>query len=275
MKSKLKTIFILFICIFLFFNGDFKSSGMIFVKGGSFIMGDEEEEDEYSIVKLDDFWIGIYEVTQDEWIKVMGNNPSRNKGGNLPVDNVTWYDAVDFCNKKSIKEGLSPCYIINKDNHDPNNKNYDDYIKWTVSCDFTKNGYRLPTEAEWVYAAMGGADTKKYIYSGSNNLDEVGWYYENSDKESHPAGQKKPNELGLYDMSGNIWEWCWDWYDTFYYNDNKKYTNPRGPESGKYRVIMGGCMNNKAYNCEIRERSFKNPGENLSKYGLRLVKNNK
>lgn len=247
---------------------------MIYIKGGSFIMGNKEDYDKDEIrsnnIFVNDFWISNYETTQMEWQDVMGNNPSRHKGELLPVENVSWYDAVEFCNKKSIKEGLSPCYIIDKNNPDENNLNYRDEIKWTVFCDFTKDGYRLPTEAEWEYAAKGGEKSMGYEYSGSNDLYEVAWFYENSEKESHVVGQKLPNELGLYDMSGNVYEWCWDWYDI--YDVNRSKSNPKGPIQGKFKIIRGGCMNNKENECRSFDRTLKAPYENLSKYGLRLVK---
>ncbi len=248
---------------------------MVFINGGKFIMGNKEEynlrEIDENIITVDDFWISNYEVTQMEWQEITGNNPSRHKGELLPVDNVNWYDVIEFCNKKSIKEGLSPCYIIDKKNIDDNNLNYRDEKRWKVTCNFTKNGYRLPTEAEWEYAAKGGKKSMGYEYSGSNDLDEVAWFYENSDKESHAVGQKMPNELELYDMSGNVYEWCWDWYG--FYDEQRNKDNPKGSTQGKYRVMRGGCMNNKESECRSFDRTLKPPYDNLSKYGFRIVKN--
>lgn len=132
------------------------------------------------------------EVTQEQWQTVMGENPSKFKGENLPVENVSWLDCIDFCNKLSEKEGLTPCYSHKK------NK---------VVCDFKANGYRLPTVDEWKYAAKGG---QKFKYSGSDNLDEVGWYGGNAEFETHSVAHKKPNGYGLYDMSGNVMELCWN-----------------------------------------------------------------
>ena len=163
-------------------------------------------------VTVADFYIGKYDVTQKEWVEVMGGNPSRFKGDNLPVEMVSWYDSIEYCNKRSMKEGLQPYYNIGT----------------TITINAQANGYRLPTEAQWEYAASGGQKSRGYTYSGSDEVDEVAWYWRNSgDKrlsgfwnwpaieQNHdrpqPVGAKKPNELGLYDMSGNVRQWCWDW----------------------------------------------------------------
>ena len=133
------------------------------------------------------------EVTQKLYASVMGENPSNFKGDNLPVENVSWYDAVKFCNELSMKKGLFPVYTINGEG---------------VTWDKSANGFRLPTLEEWFFAAIGGQD---YDYPGSNNLDEVAWYYNNSNEQTHPVARKKANGYGLYDMVGNVEEWCWDW----------------------------------------------------------------
>jgi formylglycine-generating enzyme len=159
-------------------------------------------------------------ITQGLYQKVMGKNPSPFKGVNLPVVMVSWYDAVAFANKLSKMEGREMCYEINgKD------------VQWTnKDC----KGWRLPTEAEWEYAARGGENFK---YAGSNNADEVAWFAENSMDKIHNVGQKKANGYGLYDMSGNVYEWVWDWYEDY---QKDSLTNPQGGLNGSYRVLRGG-----------------------------------
>ena len=202
---------------------------MVFVQGGTFQMGDiwktsDGTEKPVHTVTVNSFYISKYEVTQAQYQEIMGNNPSYFIGENLPVEKISWYDAVQFCNKLSEREGLEPCYTINGTD---------------VTCDFTKNGYRLPTEAEWEYAARGGNQSHDYHYSGSDKVDEVAWYRYNSGEHTHEVGTKQPNELGIYDMSGNVWEWCWDWYNWDYYNHSPQ-DNPRGPSGGKFHVERGG-----------------------------------
>lgn len=219
------------------------NDSLVLVEGGTF----KNTTSNYygKDVTIADFYIGKYEVTQKEWQVVMGSNPSAFQGNNLPVEMISWYDAVEYCNRRSIKEGLEPYYNIDKTKIDSHNKSEYDPVKWTVTINEGANGYRLPTEAEWEYAAGGGQLSESSPYSGGTNADDVAWYWRNAGNEylsgdwtwaaiennrntTQAVGSKKPNELGLYDMSGNVREWCWDWYE-----DNDF-------ESGIYRVVKGG-----------------------------------
>ena len=200
---------------------------MVLVGGGTFLMG-KDGTSEYNPpphrVKVHAFYIGRTEVTQAQWKAVMGNNPSKTPGSALPVEKVNWFNAVDFCNKLSLKAGLHPAYRRTGN---------------TVMCDWNVDGFRLPTEAEWEFAARGGRKSKGYLYSGGNDPDTVAWYCDNSQFKTHPVGTKVPNELGIYDMSGNVWEWCWDWHG-LKYDPESVITDPRGPSSGVERTGRGG-----------------------------------
>jgi formylglycine-generating enzyme required for sulfatase activity len=201
-------------------------SNMVYVEGGAFQMGSNNgaaDEKPVHRVALKGFYLGKTEVTQKDYVLIMGNNPSYIKGDNLPVESVSWFEAVEYCNKLSLREGLNPAYSGSGAD---------------IICDFNASGYRLPTEAEWEFAAKGGGrDTMVYEYSGGNSPDSIGWYKGNSGDKSREAGTKAPNSLGLFDMSGNVWEWCWDWYGVY---TARAQTDPRGPGPGAERVFRGG-----------------------------------
>ena len=236
-------------------------ANMIFVQGGTFQMGSNDgksEEKPIHTVTVSDFFIGKYEVTQSEWKEIMGNRSFFYEGMFLPVESISWFDAVEFCNKKSDKEGLTRCYTGSGKN---------------IKCDFSTNGYRLPTEAEWEYAARGGNSSKDYKYSGSNSIRDVTWYSDYSNSITHPVGGKKANELGIYDMSGNVWEWCNDWYDDNYYRESPM-NNPQGPTNGKYRVLRGGGLSSNYKGCSMALRSSYTPDHGYGQgiIGIRIVR---
>lgn len=216
----------------------------ILVKGGSFTMGDtfgdgQKEERPAHEVILDSYYISKYEVTQKEYEDLMGNNPSFfGKGGKYPVNDVTWFDAIMYANKLSEKKGLTPYYTITEI------EEYKNHISGAKVSIAGGNGYRLPTEAEWEYAARGGIKSEGFKYSGSNSIEEVAWYSSDNTNNAiiKQVGGKKPNELGIYDMNGNVSEWCWDWYGD-YPSESQK--NPINKSKGtyfnnSYKVFRGG-----------------------------------
>ncbi len=250
---------------------------MVLVERGSFQMGSNDgDSDEKPVhpVTVSSFWIGKYEVTQAEWQEVMGSNPSNWKGDRLPVEQVSWYDAVSYCNKRSIQEGLQPCYTISGST-DPANWGAvptSSNATWNAAiCDWSANGYRLPTEAEWEYAARGGKHSKGYKYSGSNDISSVAWYDGNSSAKTHEVGTKTANELGIHDMSGNVWEWCGDRYDKRYYSKSPG-SDPVGAGSGSFRVLRGGSWYGNDNYCRVAYRLNGNPVFRGSNLGLRLAR---
>ena len=219
---------------------------MEYVKSGCYQMGDifddpegGAEEKPVHEVCVDDFYIGTYEVTQRQWKEVMGSNPSTDSicGDNCPVDNVSWNDAQDFISRLNSTSGGSR--------------------------------YRLPTEAEWEYAARSGGKNERY--SGGNDVNSVAWYNENAGRKDHPVGAKAPNGLGIYDMSGSVWEWTNDWYGSDYYASSPR-NNPHGPSSGVDRVVRGGCRTGEAYNMRTARRNGYTPDTRKPSLGFRLLR---
>ena len=212
-------------------------NNMVYVSGGTFIMGGDESSDQTPThsVTLSSYYICKYEVTQALWRAVMGSNPSKFKGDNLPVEQVSWNDCQTFINRLNS---------------------------------YTGRNFRLPTEAEWEFAARGGNYNRHYKYSGSNYISDVAWYCDNSGNRTHPVGTKQANELGLYDMSGNVWEWCSDWYGSY---SSYSQSNPTGATSGFGRVERGGNWCGLARYCCSSHRSYYAPGNSFDDLGLRLV----
>ena len=213
---------------------------MVRVEGGTFQMGSNDgSSDEKPVheVTLSSFSIGATEVTQELWEAVMGSNSSNFKGSKRPVENVSWDDCQTFISKLNQLTGKK---------------------------------FRLPTEAEWEYAARGGNKSKGYTYSGSNTLDDVAWHKGNSGSTTHDVATKSPNELGIYDMTGNVYEWCQDWYESSYYSSSPS-SNPTGPSSGSYRVRRGGSWDDRARICRVSRRDLYFPDFRDDGYGLRLA----
>ncbi len=218
------------------------ASNMVYVSSGSFTMGctSEQGNDCYSdenpshSVTVSGFYMSKYEVTQKQWQAVMGTNPSKFKGDNLPVESISWNEVQKFISKLN---------------------------------ELTGKKYRLPTEAEWEFASRGGTKSLGYKYSGGNDIDAVAWYSENSNSQPHPVGQKHSNELGLYDMSGNVWEWCSDWYAGY---SSFSQTNPQGPFTGSGRVFRGGSWFSYASYCRVSLRYDYDPGGSYFNLGFRL-----
>lgn len=254
---------------------------MVLVPGGTINLGGENPT---TPVTIDSFYMGRYEVTQCEWESVMGSNPSLFTacGGDCPVEVVSWYDVLVFCNRLSIQQGRTPVYSIN------GSTNPDDWgavpttqdPTWdAVVANWNANGYRLPTEAEWEYAARGATNSPNYLSAGGDSLDLVGWYSYNSQvnytpnhfgQGTHPKGEKGQNGLGLFDMSGNVREWCWDWWGgTFPSGQN----NPTGSAGGLDRVMRGGDFLNNQEQCRVAYRGGFGFSSYIraSSFGFRLV----
>ncbi len=268
---------------------------MVFIRGGTFRMGCTSEQWDCGSYEsptfeatVSDFYLGRYEVTfkeYDAFCAATGREKPYDEGwgrGKRPVMNVSWYDAVEYCNWLSEQHGLTPYYAIDKSRKDPNNDYRYDDLKWLVTPRVGGNGYRLPTEAEWEYAARGGG--KSVLFGNGKNVAdplEINFDGREQYKKAYsvagvyrdktvPVGSlNSPNGLGLHDMSGNVYEWCWDWFGD--YSSSSK-TNPRGPERGSFRVNRGGSWSNAPRLCRVADRSYSTPSNRNYFVGFRLAR---
>ena len=244
---------------------------LLLVEKGSFTMGDtdgaSDEKPTHKVTFTYNFYIGKYEVTFDEYdafCSATGKSKPNDQGwgrGSRPVINVTWWDAIDYCNWLSEKEKLPKAYDSNGNLLDKDGR---------VTTDITKVlGYRLPTEAEWEFAARGGNKSRGYQYAGSSTVGDVAWYDSNSGGKTQEVGKKAPNELGIYDMSGNVWEWCSDWYGNY---SSSAQTNPYNSTAGSSRVIRGGSWFNDATDTRVANRYSYSPTNTSSDLGFRIAR---
>jgi formylglycine-generating enzyme required for sulfatase activity len=271
---------------------------MVRIADGTFTMGspstevgrDSDESPQHQVTISKPFSIGKYEVTQKEWYDVMGTtihqqralvgysgNSTYGVGDNYPMYYVSWYEVIEYCNKRSVKEGLTPAYAIDKTRSDGSNGNGNDNVKWMVTWNRNANGYRLPTEAEWELACRAG--TSALFYTGSDITTSHANYngnypYNNNAKGEYrqrtwAVGGGTPNPWGLYDMSGNVWEWCWDWYGAY---SSGTQTDPSGAAAGSYRVLRGGSWNYVARNLRSAHRDGYPPSNRYYYLGFRLVR---
>ncbi|MDR3204688.1 MAG: formylglycine-generating enzyme family protein [Deltaproteobacteria bacterium] len=284
---KMEAFVIIFLLCFIstFVSGiamahDSLSNDLVLIKRGTFIMGSPEteawrEKDERERkITLSDFYLAKYQVSQKEYRELMGHNPSRFKGDDRPVENVTWLEAIKYCNARSLREGLTPAYVINGDN-----------VAWNREA----SGYRLPTEAEWEYACRAGTsspfNTDKSITTDEANyyghypyMIETYYFFQSQLEtkpgvyrgETIPTGSFAPNKWGLFDMHGNVWDWCWDWYASY---EGDRLTNPTGPSSGSFRVNRGGGWNDFAKHLRSAYRASTPPSNSSFNLGFRLARN--
>jgi formylglycine-generating enzyme required for sulfatase activity len=234
---------------------------MVLIPAGDFVMGDdggEADEKPAHKVHVSAFYMDVTEVTQKSYEGLMGRNPAKSVGPDKPVERISWLAAVQYCNLRSLKEGLKPCY-------DPK----------TLACDFAVDGYRLPTEAEWEYACRAGTTTRYSFGGDAGRLAQAAWFKENAEKTTHPVRQKTPNPWGLCDMHGNVAEWCNDFYAEHY--DKGDATDPRGPTTGDERLLRGGSWKASAAACRSSARASESPGFadvcfGYDAYGFRCVR---
>lgn len=277
----LKSVFVVTFLLFIMLSTGMREMALtpdqVEVTGGTFKAGKTS-------VSISSFRIDKYEVTFELWTEVRewaikygytdlsaGRNGFNPAGSNNPVTEVSWYDAVKWCNARSEKEGYSPVYFIDNDRKTIYRTGQINIGAEQVN--WTEEGYRLPTEYEWEFAASGGNQTHAYNFSGSNTLADVAWCNSNSGNTTHPVGLKKPNELGIHDMSGNVYEWCWDYYATVY--TTGKQIDPGGPSSAQNyaRVMKGGPFYCNDMGGRITYRSYDLPAVGGRTYGFRCVRN--
>lgn len=250
---------------------DLDMGTLTLVEGGTFHNG-------MSDVSLSSFYLDKYELTQVEYQAVMGTNPAHSAGvgDDYPVYEVSWFNALEYCNRRSIEEGLTPCYSYGGAGTDPGNwpggwdSSGTNHLN--ISCNWAANGYRLPTEMEWMFAARGGNLTHDYTYSGSNDLDSVAWYNDNWGEfhySTHTVGGKLANELGLFDMSGNVAEWVWDIYAWY---PNGAQTNPTGPSEGYERIRRGGAWHLDSIYSEVSQRLGSDATAAFNGLGFRVAR---
>jgi formylglycine-generating enzyme required for sulfatase activity len=251
--------------------------GFVLVQPNTFTMGSPADElcrfsneTQHQVTLTHSFYVSTTEVTQAQWQAAMGWNESYFPGANLPVEQVTWFDAAKYSNERSAGEGLTPAYTITGATYSGNH-----ISGATVTWNQSANGYRLLTEAEWEYACRAGSTTafcnggiSQCKCESESHLTQVGWYCGNSGNRTHDVGTKSPTAWGIYDMHGNVWEWCWDWWG--YYGG--PVTNPTGPSSGSYRVVRGGSWNYNARICRSALRNGSLPDSLNGYLGFRLAR---
>lgn len=239
---------------------------MVWIPAGRFVMGSPASDTEacddecpvHEVILPRPFLLSAAPVTQGQWRELMGNAPARFQGDDHPVEQVSWWDAVAYCNALSRREGLEPAYALSQEQGTPGAGDYQAVVQWKG---LASAGYRLPTEAEWEYACRAGSTAPRY-----GELDRIAWYDQNSDMTTHPVGQQQPSGWGLHDMLGNVWEWCWDWYGAYVAGSA---TDPTGPATGSLRVNRGGSWCSSSRFVRAAYRLADSPGSRDDAIGFR------